>query len=267
MTPLLQRLRRAPWTFRQPLTRVPQVAAAPVSDLFVWRRSDQWRTFFELTDMPGIYDENAAASTSRQALLQVFDRDGRQIAEKRVAAPLHGRQVVDVSGLVPGTGDAFGTFSVFHPRTPEAVSTLGSHLAERGYVSFAYRDAPLRGYVHGNLDAVAPQADGSLQMLGGNGLINREYRLQHELRAPCEYELAIVNPSATVQRIECGILQLPDSAVIERMSATLAPGGAHVFRFAPAPGARARAVFRSRLVMARPLIFRFENQGMDVLHG
>jgi hypothetical protein len=267
MTPLLQRIRRAPWTYRQALTRAPQVAAAPVSDLFVWRRSDHWRTFFELTDMAGIYDADAGEPEPRHALLKVFDRGGAQIAEQRLPAPRHHRRGVDVSGLVPDGGGEFGTFCVFHAVTPPAVSALGSHLAERGYVSYRYRDAPLRGYVHGNLDAAALGPDDKLELLGGSGLLRREFRLQHELRAPCRYEFAIVNPSAAALRIECELLRMPDGVRIQDNTASLPPGGAHLFSYAPGPEERARAVFRSRLVMARPLIFRFENQGMDVLHG
>jgi hypothetical protein len=267
MRSLLNRIRRAPWTYRQPLTALPRVAAAPVSDLFVWRRSGDWRTFFELTDMPGIYEESTGTSKPREALLLVLDHNGMRIAETRLKAPLHERRIVDISGLVPGADDAFGTFCVFHAHTPDAISALGSHLAERGYVSFSYRDAALRGYVHGNLDAVALGPGASIELLGGSGVLHREYRLQHELRAPCEYELVIVNPNSASQQVECEILRLKDGVPLERLSASLQPGGSHVFRFSPAPQERARAIFRSRLVMARPLIFRLENQGMDVLHG
>ncbi len=60
----------------------------------------------------------------------------------------------------------YGTFSIFHSHTPKEVTELGSFLTERGYVSYCYKGAPLRSYVHGNLDAIAQYLDGKMQLLG-----------------------------------------------------------------------------------------------------
>ena len=33
------------------LTRVPSVKESSISDLFLWRKGDEWKTFFELLDI------------------------------------------------------------------------------------------------------------------------------------------------------------------------------------------------------------------------
>ncbi|MCA3142464.1 MAG: hypothetical protein ACK5YQ_00600 [Betaproteobacteria bacterium] len=262
---LIQRVRRAVWTYKQPLTRVPAREGAPVSDLFLWRKGPQWQTGFELTDMAGLYE--AGRDTDRQrTCIRLFDSSGRQIRQYEFEPPLYRRQQVDISALAQDSDDIAGTFAVFHPHTPLAVQALGSHLAERGYVSYRYCDAPLRSYVHGNLDAVALGDNQQLALLAGYGPLRREYRLQHELRPGSRYDIAIVNGSTTRQIVQCAVLEASGRKVLDVMSATLPAGGCHLFPVTPGAASQ-RAVIRSHLVMARPLIFRIEDQGMDVLHG
>ena len=58
MKDFIKRLKKAPWSFKQPLTKMPKYLGTPVSDLFVWRNSKDWNTFFELTDIAGMFDDN-----------------------------------------------------------------------------------------------------------------------------------------------------------------------------------------------------------------
>jgi hypothetical protein len=145
------------------------------------------------------------------------------------------------------------------------VQQLGCHLAERGYVSYRYRGAPLRAYVHGNLDAVALEEQ-QIALLAGSGLLMREYRLQHEMLPGSRYEIAVVNPSPSSQKVIFEVLDAVRGNKLSVQSTTLTPGACHLFELAPEQVSQ-RIVIRSRLVMARPLIFRIENQRMDVLHG
>ena len=61
----IARIRRALWTFRQPLTRKPEQLGVPVSDLFVWRNGAEWKTCFEPIDIPGLF--HARRSDARPA--------------------------------------------------------------------------------------------------------------------------------------------------------------------------------------------------------
>lgn len=264
MNSLATKLKRAIWTYKQPLTRKPELAEAPVSDLFVWKKSDNWKTYFELTALPGLFADNGSVN-SNTACIHLFDAAGRPIGKHVIEARQFKRTQVDISALVQ-SGDTIGTFCVFHQQTPPAVAQLGSHLAERGYVSYRYNDAPLRSYVHGNLDAISLAADGRLQLLAGTSLLPREYRLQHELVETTAYEIIMVNPTDRSQKILCEVLQAADGRKVQTLTTDLPSGGCHIFSIAPGSVAR-RLVMKSHLVMARPLLFRLRDYKMDVLHG
>jgi hypothetical protein len=259
----IERLRRAIWSYKQPLTRVPTIAGSPVSDLFLWRNSEEWETFFELIDLPALFA--GLDSAGGHVALVFFDAAGNLFLEKSVEITPGRRNTIALSRIIGNDHGVAGTFSIFHSHTPQSLQVLGSHLAERGYVSYRYRGAPLRAYVHGNLDAIARLPDQSLQLLGGQSIRCREYNLQHALGAQGYYELGIVNPTPQKQRIVCRSLtasgNLVDSQFID-----LSPRGSHLFRVA-SEHSQQRIVICSRLVMARPLVFHIQNQTMDVFHG
>jgi hypothetical protein len=259
----IEKLRRATWSYKQPLTHMPLVLDAPVSDLFVWRNSDEWETFFELTDLPALFAgrDNPGSTVT----LIFFDTMGRICKEQIVQIQPVCRQTLSISEIIGSAHGSVGTFSVFHTHTPQVLHALGSNLTERGYVSYRYRGAPLRAYVHGNLDAIARLSDKSLQLLGGQSIMRREYNLQHALAPLSNYELFIVNPTPKRQRIVCQTLSINDKK-IDAQVADLLPRGTHLFNVVPAQ-ANQRVVISSHLIMARPLVFQIQDQRMDVFHG
>jgi hypothetical protein len=259
----IERVRRATWSYKQPLTCVPAIAGAPVSDLFVWRNSEEWETFFELTNLPALFEGPDGASG--HVTLVLFDAAGQLFCEQTIEITPGRRNTLVLSGIIGSELGSVGTFSVFHANTPQFLQGLGSHLAERGYVSYRYQGAPLRAYVHGNLDAIARLPDQSLQLLGGQGIRCREYNLQHALGTQGYYELGIVNPTPKMQRIVCRTLSASGN-LLGSHTVELSPRGSHLFRVVPEQ-AQQRIVMHSRLIMARPLVFRIENQTMDVFHG
>ena len=259
----IERLRRATWTYKQPLTHVPTIAGAPVSDLFIWRNSEEWQTYFELTDLPGLFSGPDGAGG--HVVFVFFDASGQLLLEKVVEITPGRRKTLALSILIGNNHGLAGTFSVFHTHTPKRLQALGSHLAERGYVSYRYLCAPLRSYVHGNLDAIARLPDQSLQLLGGQSVRLREYNLQHALEKQGRYQLGIVNPTLKTQRIVCRTLSV-SGKLMGSQTATLPPRGSHLFEVSP-ENVLQRIVISSRLVMARPLVFCIHNQTMDVFHG
>jgi len=267
IAPKIDRLRRAIWTWRQPLTRMPASAASPISDLFVWRSSEEWQTFFELIDIPSLFliegDEG-----ERYVNLIFFDRAGMRVLEQRIKLQADCRQTLDISALVGRTHGQSGTFAVFHTRTPPSITKLGSFLAERGYVSYCYRGAPLRAYVHGNLDAMSLGADGKLQLLGGAGILRRKYNLQHEMQPGVMYEFAMVNPTPTAQRCSCRLISMTSGKkILDVQVVNVLPGGSELISMQADKSESVRMVIESRLVMARPLVFRIQNLKLDVFHG
>jgi hypothetical protein len=144
---------------------------------------------------------------------------------------------------------------------------MGSFLAERGYVSYRYRDAPLRAYVHGNLDAITQGPDGELQLLGCRGFLSREYSLQHELQPGVVYELGMVNPTSSSQRCICKLVSVHSGKIMGVQPVNLAPGGIQLVPVRADKSEPVRLVIQSHLVMARPLVFRIQNLKLDVFHG
>lgn len=260
----LHRLKRAVWTWRQPLTAVPSAPNVPISDLFVWRSTDDWQTFFELIDIPSLFEGVPGA---RYVTLVFLDVNGQRFLEKRVELQSNCRQTLNISSMVGKDFGEAGTFAVFHSLTPVSVSNLGSNLAERGYVSYRFKDAPLRSYVHGNLDAVSLDVNGELQLLGGRGFLRRDYSLQHELQPGVSYELALVNPTSATRRCICKLVSVGSGKIRGRQSVKLAPGGAQFIPVQIDKSDPVRVVIQSYLIMARPLVFRFQNLKLDVFHG
>lgn len=267
MRTFLNRAARAIWTFRQPLTSLPTLPSTPLSDLFLWRDDDEWQTYFELTDMVGMFGEGAGSLGDISTEVVLFDHLGREIGNRIVSAPPNKRKVLSIGELLSPGHLGMGTFCVLHKKTPDGIKSLGSSLAERGYVSFRYRQAPLRSYVHGNLDAVAKGSGGKLERLGGASLLWREYRLQYELREGRKYEIALVNASPKQQKVVCELLDCQSSnCLVKRLEVNLPSGGCDVFSIVPEQKS-IRIVIKSRLVMARPLVFCFDGDRLDALHG
>lgn len=262
----IERAKRALWVLNQPLTKKPSVAGVAISDLFLWRNCEEWKTFFELTDIAGLFCEDKGIAR-RSATICFFDGDGSLILERSIDLHPNKRHTLDLSHFVSGAKCNFGTFCVFHSNTPQVVSDLGSYITERGYVSYCYKSAPLRSYVHGNLDAICQLPDLSRELLVSTSFLAREYRLQHELMGPAQYEIAIVNPSPRKQRINCQLRSIINGMVLNSQKAELRPGGSHVFSIQIEQTKTARVIIGSHLVMARPLIFRINNHSMEVFHG
>lgn len=262
----IERLRRAFWNFKQPLTLKPALIGAPVSDLFVWRNSEVWETYFELMDVPGLFAD-CESTPEHHITLFFFDSNGARFLEKRLDVVPNQRRTLSLSMFIPNAAGPFGTFCVFHSHTPQVVTELGSYIAERGYVSYRYKAAPLRAYVHGNLDAVALLPNKRLQLLGGSSFRSREYRLQHMLQGPAQYEVGLVNPSDRLQRLFCRVLSADGEEMTATRDVVLNPQGCHFFLSSMESSQQGRIIISSHMVMARPLIFRIQDKRMDVFHG
>jgi hypothetical protein len=240
------------------------LANAPISDLFVWRSSPDWQTLFELIDISTLFEDEAFSS---RATFLFFDADGNRILERNVDLQANRRQTLDISSMVGSAHGEAGTFAVFHSQPPTAVTQLGSFLTERGYVSYRYLKAPLRAYVHGNFDAVAQKSDGSVQYLGGASFLRRQYSLQHELQTGVVYEFGLVNSTASAKIMTCKLISVPTGRIIARHLLNVPPGGVQLVSAPVDESGSVRLVIESRLVMARPLVFRIQNLKMDVFHG
>lgn len=312
----LGQLGRRAWSVKQPLIKRPTYYRSAVSDLFVWRKGVDWRTYFQLTDIASLFStglrrpvESSFAggeeiseigishckpqlqsfSGGKQetseysfAKIFVFNKSGQVISVRHVDTPRYSRSQIEISEFAKSCPDNIGTFCVLHANTPNTLVNLGSHLTERGYVSYSYQDTPLQSYVHGNLDAVAEKQSGLIELLAGTSFLKREYRLQHVLENNRLYELAVVNASNKFQTVELELqkletrlrniqgVELISHSIASRKCKTqqieLGPGACHVFKV-HTENYSTRAIIRSKLVMMRPLVFSVKEGWMDAFHG
>lgn len=259
-----KRIRRAIWTWKQPLTKAPTTLNCPISDLFVWRNNNYWQTYFELIDIPALFEDS---QLPRYAILVFMNSDGKIFLRHRIALDPHCRQTLDITSLIGSQHGEVGTFAVFHTSTPKIVGQCGSYLAERGYVSYSYRGAPLRSYVHGNLDAVTLNEEEDLHFLGGGSFLQRAYNLQYELDSKVDYEFGLVNPTSRSLTFDCQLLSLRDGKITSAEKLEISSGGVSIGKVKADKLGSKRLVIHSKLVMARPLVFRFQNFKLDVFHG
>lgn len=261
----LERMRRRLWTYRQPITRVPAQKAVPISDLFVWRNSEEWETFFELYNIPALLEGETTGKQSIQ--LTLFNQDGGLLGNHVLTVDDGKRVTISLRNFLGTQSGECGTFAVFHLSYPDSIASLGCFVAERGYVSYKFKNAPLRSYVHGNLDAITLLDEGKFELLGADSLFKREFRLQYLNQDVSSSEFFLVNPTRQTRLVECSFHSAEDGRPLGAREIQLPSGG---FRCVDQEFNSDGPVYisiKSKLVMARPLVFTFQNSKMDVFHG
>lgn len=256
----LKKARKAFWVMGQPLTKKPANPKSVVSDLFVWRCGQNWNTYFELLDVSNLFGDNE----QHQVAIVFFDDAGNEFYQQSIELIGAYRQALDISKVLLALNELpsdYGTFCVFHQQVPEGVSELESFIAERGYVSYQYKKAPLRSYVHGNLDAI----DGTLTPLSGSSFLDRKYNLQYLLESERTYEVALINASSNSKKVEFKIVgfdgstQMHEYVALSRKQVLILP-----IKNLSGPS---QLIIKSKMIMARPIVFCFNKDKIDVFHG
>lgn len=261
----LERVRRRLWTYKQPITHAPTQQAVPISDLFTWRNSDQWETYFELYNIPALLDLETEGQQTVE--LTLFDQHGSLLSSHLLHVDNCKRHTISLRNFLDSNYGECGTFAVFHLHYPESIAKLGCFVAERGYVSYRYNNSPMRSYVHGNLDAVAKLPAGKLELLGARSFLKRDFRLQFLNQGMNSIELFLANPTNHLQRLSCSFLTSGARKLLGCAEIEIPPGGVRVVERNLDSDDPVYVEIKSKLVMARPLVFTFQNSGMDVFHG
>jgi hypothetical protein len=246
------------------LTRVPSVKESAISDLFIWRKTSEWKTFFELLDINTLIYADYEDLGNNSATFIFYDSEGLEIGRETVVIN-PGRQTIDINSLIPGVYEGWGTFACFHNTIPQALLNSGSFIAERGYSGYEWRDLGARGYVHGNLDAIA-KSDQGIELLGTSWKNQLSYNLQHELTGPAIYELVLVNPTRIHQKVEF-IIKNPSKGTEMNELAQIGSRASVIKQVHVEAGEKLQLAISSKLYMARPVVFRLQGNSMDVFHG
>jgi hypothetical protein len=245
----------------------PVSQSAVISDLFVWRSDKFWDTYFELLDIYGLITCDLDKSIQRDSILKVFDRDGQLLFEKVFSGNNFARNTICIRNLLDNSGidkqklGNYGTFSLFH--SIDSSIDFGSSLSDRGYCGYERTGTNFRGYVHGNFDAIS-NADNDLELLMGYGKLSRSYNLQHILTGPSTYEIALVNPTDKQQDVKIKITNM-ESEIFEKYS--IPSRGLQIIKVKVLDNQLSRVKIFSKMFMARPTVFRYTSNSMDVFHG
>jgi hypothetical protein len=260
MNNFLKKIKRAPWVFGQPLTNKPDNPKSVISDLFVWRCNRDWNTYFELLDIASLFGDDE----QHQVDIVFFNEVGSEFYRKSIELDGLCRQTLNITNILSTLDKLpsdYGAFAVFHQQTPSGVSENGSFIAERGYVSYQYKGLPLRSYVHGNLDAI----DDMLMPLGGSSFFNRQYNLQCLLEANKSYEVALVNASPSNKKVMFEVVSFSGKTQIKK-NVILNPMQAFVLPITNLPS-HSRLIIESKMIMARPIVFCYNKNRLNVFHG
>lgn len=247
------------------LTKQPNEKSAVISDLFPIRENNDWHTEFELLNVSGLIAGDNNQKPPYLVEFYFYSPEGKFLGFRTIAFQNIGRQTIKLSEFLISELKTAATFAVFHPSISDKLDMAGSFLAERGYTGYEYKQLGVKGYVHGNLDAVA-LSNRKIQPLGNSGFIPRYYTVQHCLRGPAKYEFIFTNSTSKKIRITSNI-KLNQKKWSTQESFVINSLGCQIFTFDIKEGNKAFVRFKSKLYLGRPVVFRISQDSMDVFHG
>jgi hypothetical protein len=258
------RASRVPWIVGQRLVRVPKNVNSSVSDLFIWACDDNWNTFFDLIDIYSLFEDEPG-----HIFVHIYDKNGLLLTKDHIQLDVHNKTKLDISTLLPEKSGNYGTFCIFHSRSPGSFVQHSSFIAERGYTGYKYKSSTLLAYVHGNHDAIAfNRMDKTTELLGSSSIFKRKYNLQYLLEYGHKYYLGVVNNSPVDQQIKLSVLNSKDSSIVMYYNEfNLKPKGVNFSKVELKKGQQGRASISSKLIMSRPVVFRIGGNNMDIFHG
>jgi hypothetical protein len=176
------------------------LGAKVVSELFVFRISCEWLTFFELLDLNKIINLDSLPAENYTIEIRFYNKLGEYLNSYFLESPKNYKTRVNINNITKKLKiDEDGTFAVFHGFKSNVINSNKSFLSERGYVGYENQKyGPFKSYVHGNYDAITKNGKNYL-MLVNKSLYKKEYNLQFQFDNQFSYELFFVNPTNSLQ--------------------------------------------------------------------
>ena len=249
------------------ITKIPDDNRAVISDLFILRLEDGWETYFECIKFNNIFNPNEKVNQQR-VVFCFYKKTGQYILEREVKLSNSIKTTLNINHLVDGLNlkeDCL--FAIFHPQKKYWIRKYNSFLAERGYIGYANPNlGKIKGFVHGNLDAIARNTSRKEdQLLGNFSFFKKEYRLQHILVKGNTYELFIVNPTNKKQEIK--IIQKTSRSSKETIKKIPSRGFFKHCIKVNKKDEKNNVSIESSLYLARPVVFKIMCSSFDVFHG
>jgi hypothetical protein len=165
------------------------------------------------------------------------------------------------------SASGYGTFACFHLNYLPHLIEQGAFLAERGYTGYCNKSiSNMKGYVHGNLDALAINERGEVICLGKSFRLKKnQYRLQYQLDGPAIYDLGVVNSTRECEDITFELNT--NKRTLKKEFKKVPSKGVVWFSIEIRKGEIARVIIHSKINLPRPVVFRNVQNSFDVFHG
>ena len=247
------------------ITKIPRKGSI-VSDLFILRTEGGWETYFEFLQFDSLLNPKSQI-TSINVIFCFYCKNGKFLMEKEISIPAKIKATINVNKIASEFELKYDClFAIFHPHKKYWINKYGSFIAERGYIGYSNpKKGSIRGFVHGNHDAIALSKKRRFQLLGNYSFFKKQYHLQHMLESNFTYELFLVNPSSSNQTAT--IIEISDN-LSKKTRAIIPAGGMYKFlKCVDKKKSNCNIIIETKLYLARPVVFKIMSSSFDVFHG
>ena len=251
----------------------PNESEATFSDIFIWRFNKNWNTFYDLIPYIDLLETKPYLINqgNKKSRLLIFSKKGTIISEINLEFQGLMKLEVNISDYIPTpySNEEYGTFMFFHKDIPGKNILGKGNLTDRGYVSYSFNKSINHSYAHGNLDAVSSKFSSNRKKsftYTKSTILKREFNIQYIFKTSYDYELAISNPTRRNQLIYFDFLK-QNGDNLQTIKKEITSLGVEILMM-PKFSSNYFVKIRSRIPMARPLIFKLKDQKfVDVFHS
>jgi len=249
------------------ISSIPIDGKSIISDLFVYKIENGWNTFFELLNYSRILDLKTLNDFNYEITIKFFNSSGVFLKDFKTKSSIFFRSTLDIKKIANDL-EIFknGTFSVFHHYESNKTIHSKGFLTERGYIGYYNKNiSPIKSYIHGNFDALSLNSKGQVKLLGTYSFFTKRFNLQHELDKRYNYDIVLVNTTPSKQKIE---FELHQKGTVEFIKKIIPSKGYYEFnKLNNKIDSNSRLIIKSKLYLARPILFKYMDTSFDVFHG
>jgi hypothetical protein len=221
--------------------------ASSVSDAFLWRTENNFKTIFRFTDLLKVFYKIQGSDVE----IIFFDKDGKKIkAIKNSNIKILNEIIID-SKFLDGIKD-YGTFYIFHKTKNILKEKI--ILSNRCYLGFSQNNN-LPSFVHGNTYAASKEFNNdqeSSNIIKNSFYFNKDYKIQNYFDNFDKIEIFLANP--TSKKIKFSIND--KLHLLERYCSIILD-----VSFLKDINIKSNCYF------LRPIIFNWKKEFFDVYHG
>jgi|TARA_B100001173_G_scaffold312323_1_gene332955 hypothetical protein len=236
-----------------------------ISDLFLMRIEDDWETFFECIQINKILNP-IKDPQNNSVKIYFHNSQGEFIGEKTLSLNEDHKITLNINEIANEIGiNRDATFTLFHSNNTKWLSEFNSFTGDRGYTGYYnLKKGSIKSFIHGNLDAIS-YSNNKIKLLGNYSFTYKNYIVQHLFDSNFIYELFWVNSTNSKQKFT--IIEIKASGE-KSTSFIINPKGILKFiKKIDEARLNSQIIIKSKLYLARPMIFKIMPDSFDVFHG